>query len=370
MLDAAGDALRQELLRLFARGVEEPLSEREFDDYARRIFSWQFDRNAPYAAFCRRRGVTPDTLKSWRELPAVPTLAFKEIPLLSGDPDQVEVVFRTSGTTRGPERRGEHRLLDVSLYEAALAPMFAAFVLPDQARIPLLSLVPPPRLLPDSSLAYMIRTVMDRFGAEGSDWFADLENGLHVERLVDTLRNAQGPVALLGTSLAFVHLIDALRSSKTRLRLPKGSRIMDTGGFKSRSREVSPRGLRDDYAEWLRVMPHRCVNEYGMTELTSQFYDATLRAGGTWPPERKVAPPWMRTLAADPETLAPLPRGTRGVLRHVDLANLSSVIAVQTEDEGFETEDGCVLLGRAPGAEPRGCSIAADLLLEAAGEAG
>jgi hypothetical protein len=47
----------------------------------------------------------------------------------------------------------------------------------------------------------------------------------------------------------------------------------------------------------------------------------------------------------------------------VDLANTGSLIAVQTGDLGRCVEDGFEVLGRAPGAEARGCSIAADLML-------
>ena len=76
-------------------------------------------------------------------------------------------------------------------------------------------------------------------------------------------------------------------------------------------------------------------------------------------------PPWVRTRAVDPDTLDALPPGTMGILQHFDLANLGSVMAVQTEDLGVVDYDRArfTLLGRAPGSEPRGCSIAMDILL-------
>jgi hypothetical protein len=66
------------------------------------------------------------------------------------------------------------------------------------------------------------------------------------------------------------------------------------------------------------------------------------------------------------KTLEPVPAGDVGLLRHFDLANLGSVIAVQTEDLGRIDDGALVLLGRASGARPRGCSIALDDLVEAA----
>jgi hypothetical protein len=105
-----------------------------------------------------------------------------------------------------------------------------------------------------------------------------------------------------------------------------------------------------------------------MTELCSQYYDSTLAeraARGVAGPRRKLEPPWARVRVVDPDTLQPLPHGQAGLLQHVDLANLGSVMTVQTEDLGRRTEDGFLVIGRAGTAEPRGCSIAMDDLLSA-----
>ncbi len=51
----------------------------------------------------------------------------------------------------------------------------------------------------------------------------------------------------------------------------------------------------------------------------------------------------------------------------IDLANTGSVLALQTADLGRRIADGFEVLGREPGAEARGCSIAADELLSEAG---
>jgi hypothetical protein len=143
---------------------------------------------------------------------------------------------------------------------------------------------------------------------------------------------------------------------------------MDTGGYKGRSREVAEDELRRLYHELLGIPLTHCVNEYGMTEMCSQFYDSSLRdhVRGRERDRRKIVPPWVRTRVVDPETLLPVAEGTTGLLQHFDLANVNSVMAIQTEDLGFAAgDDGFQLLGRVPGASPRGCSIAMDLLLEA-----
>ncbi len=374
MLDREGQALRAELFELFARDIDEPLPDEEFTAFARRVFAYQYERNPAYAAYCRRRGILPEVVEHWSRIPAVPTAAFKEIALVSGDPREVEAVFRTSGTTRGRERRGEHHMLDLSIYHGALLPNFAAHLLPDGAEMPMLSLIPSVEEMVDSSLAHMVDVVMDRLGTDDSRSFATVALGIDYAGLDRALRMYEDegtPVMILGTSFAFVHWTDHLRERGMSYTLPAGSRIMDTGGFKGRSREVPEVELRSAYGELLGISEDHVVNEYGMTEMGSQFYDNVLRdrhRRGTVRERHKVVPPWVRTVPVDPETLEPVEPGAVGILRHYDLANLGSVFAVQTEDLGRMVEGGFVVLGRAGGAPPRGCSIAMDLLLQAAEE--
>src|SRR5258705_12162374 len=87
----------------------------------------------------------------------------------------------------------------------------------------------------------------------------------------------------------------------------------------------------------------------------------------------KLPRPWVRTEIVDPRRLGPdgpepLDDGAPGVLRHLDLANVERPIMVQSEDVGrYVSADadgppkrGFEILGRAKGAEPRGCSLSAE----------
>lgn len=366
MPDHEGGALRTELVERFA-DAEAPLDDSVFNHLARRVFTRNYAAVPAYGAYCRARDRTPETVEHWTEIPAVPTAAFKELTLRADDVT-TERVFRTSGTTRGRERRGEHHVADLGLYRASLRSTFRSFLLPDQTRLPFLSLMPPASELPDSSLAYMITDVLETFGDAGSAVFADAErlDYTALGAAVDAAVSERRPVLLLGTSAAFIHWLDRLEGSDARFPLPDGSRLMDTGGYKGRGRQLEPSALRELYRHRLGIPHHACINEYGMTELLSQQYDGSLRSrySGRDQPARKQAPGWLRSVAVDPETLAPLPSGRSGILRHVDLANLDSVAAIQTEDFGRVDEHGLVLEGRAAGAPPRGCSLAMDTLLE------
>ena len=97
-----------------------------------------------------------------------------------------------------------------------------------------------------------------------------------------------------------------------------------------------------------------------MTELSSQYYDA---AHSRRSAQRiKVAPPWLRPIVVDVAG-RPLPDGVVGAIRHIDCANRSSVVAIDTEDLGVITPAGLMLLGREEGAALRGCSLDAEDLL-------
>jgi hypothetical protein len=369
MTDGVGRTIRSSIVDLLAHPLDEPVDDVTFNRVALRAFEYQYSRNAPYAAYCRRRERAPESVDHWTAIPAVPTAAFKEVALAAGDPAAAEAVFRTSGTTQGAEKRGVHYVLDVAVYHFALIPNFAACVLPDGAELPVLSLVPSSTELPDSSLSHMVAVVLERLGSRESGWFATAARGIDDARFVGALhamQEAGTPVCIVGTSFAFVHCLDRMVARGERFALPPGSRLMDTGGYKGRSREVAEDEMRLMYHDVLGIPPTHCVNEYGMTEMCSQFYDSTLRDAvrGRDRPRRKIVPPWVRTRVVDPESLEPVQPGTVGLLQHFDLANFGSVMAIQTEDLGVAVDDGFTLLGRAPGATPRGCSIAMDLLLE------
>lgn len=361
------DGLQRRLLRFIVRGAGAPPDAEEFEGLALRIFAFQYATNPIYRGFCDARGASPDRVATSAAIPAVPTEAFRAAPLVCGDPEQSVALFRTSGTTGGREARGEHHFLDLAIYRASLLAGFRHHLLPDRSRMRTSSLLAAPEEVPDSSLGYMIGAVMEEMGSEGSG-FDSSDGEVRVDAFLRRARRSAEedvPLLVVGTSFAFVHLLDTMRERDESVRLRAGSRVMDTGGFKGRSREVSRADLYAGIEERLGVPSPFIINEYGMTELSSQRYDGRAgTASADIARRRHAGPPWLRTTAVDTETLAPLPEGETGILRHLDLANLHSVAAVQTADLGRVVAGEVELFGRAPGAEPRGCSMAMEDLLE------
>lgn len=351
---------------LFKRRIEAIITDfekgREIDLAARDaliedLAAWQATRIAEYGRLSRH-GTWP---------PALPTDVFRFRRIAAHDESADLRVFRSSGTTSTD--RSVHAYRDLSLYDAAAHAAARHALFPDVDRMRLVVLAPHESQAPDSSLAYMLTRFSEWFGSQ-SAWVWR-EGRLDLRQLTAQLREVESsgePVALLGTSFAFVHAEDGLKND--RFVLPPTSRVMQTGGYKGRSREVDAETLRRAIAERYGIGEPFIINEFGATELSSQLYETTLREQiqGSPGPRRLWVPLWVRATPVDPDTLQPVRDDAVGILRIDDCANLDSVCCIQTADLARRSSDGIVVIGRALGATPRGCSLAADLALGASSE--
>jgi len=359
------DALTDELVKEILKSERSPWSETRFERQALVNFRLHFSGCVPYRALCERRGVTPQTVAKWEDVPMVPAAAFKHFDFTSSPAHVPEAVFFTSGTTQGAEGRGRHGVPRLDLYRASLTEPFRSALLPDRDRIGFLSLIPSPAEAPDSSLSYMVGAASEVM-ATTTDWLVDGAGRWESTVVRDAVQNARvadEPVLLLGTALAFVNVLE--RDGDVLAGLPEGSRIMETGGFKGARRQIPREALYGEVAAATGIAPDQIVNEYGMTELLSQLYEPVLTEGPS-ATGLHVPAPWLRVRALDPVTLAEMPEGSDGILAFFDLANLGSVSHILTEDVGSVVGGRVRLRGRAAGAEPRGCSRAMDELMAAA----
>ena len=326
-----------------------------FNERALATFAYQMATNVPYRRYAESLGFTQaNPPRTWRDIPAVPSRSFKDATLATFDVTGAELEFHTSGTTA--ERSGKHYVERAALYDATLVAGFDRFMLGDGARLRYLNLVPNPRFRKHSSLGYMMGTVSVLRGDGKAAYFLDGDDVdvAGFARAMEAACTSGQPVCVAGTAFAFVALLDGLAERDTRFVAPTGSRVMETGGFKGRTRVVERDELYVSLSEMLGIPTESVVAEYGMTELLSQYYDAPdSRAAAT---RVKVAPPWLQPLVVDADGRE-VAHGEIGYLRHVDLANRSSVVAIDTEDRGYRSGAGIVLLGRDDSAPPRGCSL-------------
>jgi len=406
----------------------------DFNRFALELFALQFNNNIAYRTICEARRRTPQGVEHWTQVPAVPTAMFKELELTCLPPGERTAIFHSSGTTEQTPSRHFHGAESLAVYEASLWTWFERHVVPrglasGSSDLGLCILTPSPEQAPHSSLVHMFETARQRLcGAKSafvgrvadSDvnrWgerprepqpatpnstsaasphqAAVMQHGawtLDFDAVLVTLNSSlvtRHSSLLLGTAFSFVHLLDFLEEKDLRFDLPAGSRVIETGGYKNRSRAMPKAELHALVTERLGVPPENIICEYGMSELSSQAYDTKLErrsptrrvgvhASACHPDKLKLElqqhsagsetgaplgsrhfrfPPWARVQIISPETRREVADGETGLIRIFDLANVFSVMAIQTEDLGVRRGEGFELIGRAQLAEPRGCSL-------------
>ena len=358
------------------------ISDKEFSKLALELFALQFQHNSAYRKICEARKLTPQIIEHWTQIPAVPTSAFKELELTSLAPAERTAVFHSSGTTEQKPSRHFHCAESLAVYEASLWPWFEQNVLRSAdgssasspatrgraVRAPMF-LTPPPAQAPHSSLVHMFEVVREKMGAAEKTFLGQLDaNGpwtLDFDAVLANLgNNRQSAIGnrqfIFGTAFSFVHLLDFLAEKNLKFTLPPGSRVLETGGYKNRSRTMPKDELHALITERLGVPRENIICEYGMSELSSQAYAgraALPRSHGRAAARPYHFPPWARVQIISPETGREVAEGETGLIRIFDLANVFSVAAIQAEDLGVRRGDGFELLGRAQLAEPRGCSL-------------
>jgi hypothetical protein len=306
-----------------------------FEKLLLEIHAYQRENCASYGAYCA--GFPAPS--SWREIPALPLSAFRQASISCFPPEQSVRTFRTSGTTG--EGYGQHHFATLDLYHSAALQGWRRAGL---SGLPVWGLVPPPGENPYSSLSCMAGWLVSAEDFHWPRW----------DELIRLLERREEPIMLFGTALAFLDLFEALGEQK--IVLPDGSAAMETGGYKGTQRDMPKADLYRLFTDKLGLPIASVWNEYGMTELSSQFY-----TNGLDRPHRGA--PWIRARVIDPATGADVKDGETGILYIYDLANVDSCSVIQTQDLAVRAGEDFFLIGRDPGALPRGCSRTADEML-------
>jgi Acyl-protein synthetase, LuxE len=335
-----------------------------FDPLAIEVFRYQFENVPPYRTYCLDRGMDPGTVRTVAQIPAVSTVAFKYARMESviEPPSGTSRLFLTSGTTIGADERGRHRVPFPEIYRASAIRHLNKMLFPDALRTAMLALHPTADRMPESSLSQMISWCLEEFGS-GAAMCAATPSSIDTAAAIEFLREraaADTAVSILGTTASIAALFRAMAADGLAIELPAASRLMDTGGPKGQKVPLGAAEVAELAQRKLGLAPAMVINEYGMTEMCSQLYDATSfnsAHNGAAGSRVKLAPPWLRAVALDPVTLSPVFSGEIGLLGFFDLANVGSVSALITEDFGVVSGDGVAIVGRAAG-DSRGCALA------------
>ncbi|NWK54354.1 hypothetical protein HW115_01935 [Verrucomicrobiaceae bacterium N1E253] len=332
--------------------VSGALDDESFNRRALELFDYQFSRNLPYQRYCEHLDALPGKVSFWGDIPAIPTDAFKQHahPLICRPDGKHHPYFQTSGTTT--DIKGRHYFPSFELYEQSILRSWKLESIPPPQRA--LFLVAHPQQAPRSSLSHMMGVLDQQHQGGEKTWGLEASGALDLQSIQSCIAHSVdslAPLAILGTALAFLHLLE---SCTIPVQLPPGSWIMETGGYKGSQRSLSKQELYRRLQNQFGIPPKLIVNEYSMTELSSQFYTRGLE-------NAHHGPPWTRIRVVDPITGMDASSGSPGHLAIYDLANTQSVQAIQTQDLAVaHGPHSFFLLGRDPSALPRGCSRGAD----------
>jgi hypothetical protein len=354
-----------------ARACDDAQMDLPFQLAALELYEQQRATVPAYDAWCLHELAQRESsdVTRWQDVPALPIAAFKQLDVFAPDAPVV-AEWHSSGTT-GSERSSVHRLATLDVYDAAIDEGVAAALLPDVARgerqpIACVQLQPARADAPHSSLTYMFDRI--RTGALCRDAGAWVSGGYEVDvdgawSRLEQLATAGEPVLVLATSFALALLIDGAREcGHAPIELPPTSRVVDTGGYKGRTRELERSELLARVESWLGVPEAWCENEYGMSELSSQTWLGTIADSCGHPlhagaPGTRWLPSTLRVRVVDPILLDEVGDGEQGLLVFHDIANVHSCAAVRSEDAGIRHGGSFELIGRAAGATIKGCSL-------------
>ncbi len=309
----------------------------EFEALALKVFQLQYAKNKVYKSYCDYLNITPNEIKTLKDIPFLPIAFFKSKKIITGT-QKTTVIFSSSGTTGGSTSK--HYVTDISLYEKSFRNAFELFY-GDVSSYCILALLPSYLERSGSSLIHMAHDFINLSKYDESGFYLN-----NLDELKTTLLQLEAKgvkTLLLGVSFALLDLAE-------HFGVPlKHTTIMETGGMKGRRKEMIREEMHSFLQEKMGVA--QIHSEYGMTELLSQAYS---KGNGLF-----QCPPWMKVLTRDTEDPLSLQNaGKSGGINIIDLANSNSCSFIATQDLGRVYANGSFeVLGRFDHAEIRGCNL-------------
>lgn len=358
-----------------------------FSDKAWTVYRHQLEHQPVYRRFCdeipgKQQPPTGSGSASFPDdIPLIPVHVFRDAAVRADYVETPEAVFRSSGTSG--MRQSKHEMADLRLYFESCYRGFSHFY--DPGEFVLLAWLPGYSDNPDSSLVAMIDHFIQR-DATGKSRFLPLDKPLTESDLISAVNmdtvaylnkrryrrraslgnvpyQSSGKLAvepgkvddkpgkkrrimLFGSAFGLLDLLDAGAPA-----LPENAIVVETGGMKTRRKELSKEELRQQLSEGFGIPSESVHSEYGMAEMSSQAWDT----GDGW----LQCPPWLRITIRNPQNpMEVQPPGEDGLIGIMDLANVHSVAFFLAEDRGVAREDGAFqVLGRMEHAELRGCNF-------------
>jgi hypothetical protein len=311
-------------------------NDQDFSDTALTLFHVQAQHNPVYKQYLSYLGISPSSVSLVADIPCLPVSVFKTHRVKTGN-FKPDICFESSGTENSS--RSLHYIKNAVHYQKSLTKCFEFFY-GKPAKYAIFALLPSYLERKNASLVYMAKTLMaqnpDKHGGFYLQHNAELNKSIH-----KSLQAGYQPV-LLAVSFALLDMADNANVDLS------DTIIIETGGMKGLKKEI----IRDELYRYLtkKLKPKTIHSEYGMTEMLSQAYKTNTTGF--------LSPPWLKVLIRDMHDPATyLPKGQKGLINIIDLANIHSCAFLQTSDIGEITSDGFTVSGRLDYSDIRGCNF-------------
>jgi hypothetical protein len=323
----------------------------------------------PYRRFLERRGFDVEAaLTSLADIPFLPAPIFKTMTLTSASTDKVVRTISSSGTSSQIPSRVAIDNLTRTRQMKALASQLREVIGPERRPFLVMDVAPKAVATGNPELSARIAGMRGYLMAASEViYLLDDDSGapkLAVKRLreaVQTLAGERKPFCVLAyTYILYQHVIAPLLAQSGAVDLPAEALILHFGGWKKLADKAVSREVFSEHAGAVfGLPPQRILDIYGFTE----------QLGVIYPDDGfgiKRCPVFSEVLVRDPVTLKVMNDGESGFLEFITpLPHSYPGVAVLLDDIGRVVTrrpgpdgrrgTGFEVLGRAAGAEVRGC---------------
>lgn len=199
--------------------------------------------------------------ESPRGLPFLPIEWLKNESLTWFKGKQIAKTFLSSGTesARSQSHFSEEGLL---AYQTSALQGFSEFMARESIEFEkIVSFVPDTSAWPDSSLAQMIAWFGDFFPLE----YLDIGQR---DQIAGSFKEESASTLYIGTAFHWINLLD----SGFSVEFPKSAYLLETGGTKGQSRNLSRGSFYELLRQTIQISSSQILSEYGMSELSSQAW--------------------------------------------------------------------------------------------------
>ena len=311
-------------------------NESKFNDYALKLFHYQYKNNHIYNQYITLMNCKIDTIKHYSQIPFLPIEFFRTKKVISTKKTD-QHIFLSSGTTSS--LKSKHYITDLEIYKKSIRKSFELFFGNPKEYV-FLCLVPSFSKNQHSSLAFMCNELINLSNQANSGFYLN-----EPRKLISTIQQCQKDntkFILFGLSFELLQL-----ANNYNIPLLDGL-VIETGGTKNKQERI----IKEDMHNRLKNLfqTENIISEYGMAELLSQSY--------YFNNNYFKSPPWKKILIRNKTNPLEIEtKSHRGHINIIDLANIYSCGFIATNDTGHLTQSGFNITGRSQIASNRGCNL-------------